>query len=163
MSKYKSKYFGEIDLDKDEDCYDVEFKYKNRIVEIDLNIYPEDKPEIQQLVTIENYINNLEKHEKEIRNFFDSDFKNEGISKEYIEHHAEEIEDYELESLIDKENKEKTIEEQLLSKVYIQRIGFYPNDNRFAILDFHLNYETSDQILVLIVENDMSYDITWES
>ena len=66
-------------------------------------------------------------------------------------------------SVVLKNNKTDTIEEQLLSKVYIRRIGFYPNDNRFAILDFHVNDEISDQILVVIIENNMSYDITWES
>lgn len=163
MNIYTSKFFGDIDLDADENCYDNELEFKNRIIELDLNIYPEDKPKVQQLVKIDDYLNNLSKHEKEIRQFIKSDFKTEGMSKEYIEYHVEEFDDNELKPLIDINNDRDTIEEQLLSKVYIRRIGFYPNDNRFAILDFHVNDKISDQILVIIVENDMGHDITWES
>lgn len=163
MKKYKSDFFGKIDLEKDEDYYDVEFKYENRIIELDLNIYLEEKPRIEQLIQIDNIIKNLNSLEKEIRNFIDSDFKADGISKEYIEFYTDEFEAYELDSLVDKANKEKTIEEQLLTKIYIRRIGFYPNDNQFAVFDFHVNDAISDQILVVIIENDMSYDITWES
>jgi len=163
MEIYTSKFFGKIDLSLDENCYDAEFKYGNRVIELDLNIYPEDKPGIEQLVKIDTYLKNLEENEKELRKLIEADFKNDGMSKEYFEYHAEEFDEEELEPLIDRTNKEKTIEEQLLSKVYIQRIGFYPNDNRFAILDFYVNDEISDQILVLIVENDMNYNITWES
>ena len=163
MKKYKSDFFGEIDLEKDEDYYDVEYKYENRIIELDLNIYLEEKPRIEQLIQIDNIIKNLSSLEKEIRKFIDSDFEADGISKEYVEFYTDEFEEYELDSLVDKENKEKTIEEQLLSKIYIRRIGFYPNDNQFAVFDFHVNHEISDQILVVIIENDMSYDIRWES
>jgi hypothetical protein len=123
----------------------------------------EEKPTVEQLVAIDNFLNNLERHERTIRSFIDSDFINGGVAKEYIEDAIEEDEDNQLTLLINKENKEKTIEEQLLTKIYIQRIGFYPNDNQYAIFDFYLNHEISNQILVVIIENDKSYSITWES
>ena len=90
-------------------------------------------------------------------------FNNSGISREYIEYHTEEFDEQEIKLTLNEINKEKTIEEQLVSKIYIQRIGFYLNDNHFAIFDFYVNDEISDQILVVVIENDMSYNITWES
>ncbi|TDT50531.1 uncharacterized protein DUF2004 [Maribacter spongiicola] len=163
MNKYMSNFFGEIDLSSDKKYHYSELNYKNREISIDLNIYIENKPNTEQLSKIDDFLDNLQSHEEELRKFIKSNFNNNGISKEYIEYHTEEFDDEELTPLINMSNKEMSIEEQLLSNIYISRIGFYPNDNRYIVLDFYVNDEISDQILVLIVENDMSYSITWES
>ena len=163
MNKYNSEFFGEINFEKIEEYIEAELNYENKKIELDLNINKNELPNSIQLQKIDDFIKNIKGSEKEIRMFIDADFRNGGIAKEYFEYYAEEFEAYELDSLVDTANKEKSIEEQLLSKVYIQRIGFYPNDNVFAIFDFHVNHEISDQILVVIVENDMKYGVTWES
>ena len=163
MDRYTSDFFGLIQLNSIEDDYDAEFNYNGRIIELDLNIYKEQIPNIEQLKQIDKFLNELEKYEIEIREFISNDFKKNGISREYIEFYTDSFEDYELEKVIDKNHPNETAEEQLIKTVYIQRIGFYPNDNFYAIFDFHVNHEISDQILVIVLENDRSYDITWES
>ena len=163
MNSYKSIFFGIIELDKDENYIEVEFNHQNRIIEIDLNINIQDKPKPTQLTEIDNFLENLNKYEEEIRKILRSDFDNNGIAKEYIEFHIEDFEDSELEPLIDKNNQEETIAEQLMSRLYIRRIGFYPNDNSHIIFDFHINHEICDEILVVIVKSDMNYRVTWES
>lgn len=163
INKHKSDFFGEIDFDKNKDYYEAELAYKNRTVELDLNINKQELPNTEQLQNIDAFIKNLKNSEIEIRKYIDSDFLQGGISKEYFEHYTEEYEAYELDNLVEKNNKDKSIEEQLLSKIYIHRVGFYPNENVFAIFDFHVNHEISDQILVVVVENDMKLSITWES
>lgn len=163
VNKYKSEFFGEIDFDKNSDFYSSELKHENRIIELDLNINEHEPPNSEQLQKIDDYLKNLKNSEIEIRKFIDSDFLTGGIAKEYFEYYTEVYEEYELENIIDNDDKEKSIEEQLLSKIYIRRIGFYPNDNIFAVFDFHVNHEISDQILVIVVKNDKKYGITWES
>ncbi len=163
MNKYKSDFFGEIDFEKIKEYYEGKFFYENRKIELDLNMNRRALPTYEQLLKIDDFINNIKDFEKEARQFIDSDFKNGGIAKAYLEYYIEEFETYKLDSLIDKTNKEVSSEKQLLSKIYIQRIGFYPNDNVFAIFDFHVNHTISDQILVVIMENDTGYGITWES
>jgi hypothetical protein len=42
MKTYTSKFFGQIDLNSDNEDYDSELTYKNQIIELDLNIYLEE-------------------------------------------------------------------------------------------------------------------------
>jgi len=163
MKHYTSDFFGKIDLNDEVEDYDAKLNHENRVVELDLNIYLEGKPSVEQLSEIGDFLKNIKKYETEIKDFFEADFNNGGMSKEFIEEHLEEDYQEELAYLIDENDKEKTPAEQLLSKIYLRRVGFYPNDYRFAIFDFYVNHEVSDQILVGIVENDKSYSLTWES
>lgn len=164
MNKYTSPFFGDINLDKVKEDYDAEFKYEDRTIELDINFENKAAAVVKdRLIEIDAFLNKLKKQETEIKAFIALDFKNEGVTKEYIEHHAEELDAAELDTLVDRTNKEQPIEEQLLSKLYLHRVGFYPDNNFSAILDFHITQEFSDEILVVVIENDSSYDITWES
>ncbi len=163
MNKFSSNYFGEIDLGNIEEYYEAELSLENQVIDLDLNFYKKETVGIDQLIKVDQFLNDLKKYEEEIRRFIDRDFEDGGISLKYLESYTDAFEEDELETLIDEESEEKTAEQQLISKLYIRRIGVYPNDNHFAIFDFHVNHKVSDQILVIIVENDMNYYITWES
>ncbi|MFK8102328.1 MAG: DUF2004 domain-containing protein [Saprospiraceae bacterium] len=162
MNTYTSPFFGEINLDKVKEDYDAEFQYDNRTLAIDINFENKGGAIKDRLTEIDAFLKNLAKYETEISAFINLDFKNEGVTKEYIKHHAEELDAAELDALVDRGNKELSIEEQLLSKLYIHSVGFYPDNNFSAILDCRINHKVSDEILVVVIENDSSYDITWE-
>ena len=162
MNSYTSFYFDNIELSHPEDRY-IALDYDGSKIEIDIDFDTQEIVAASELKKVDDFLSNLKEKELEIRSFITSNFQHAGIVRAYIETYTEEFETYELEDLVDTENKAVSIEEQLLSKLYIYRIGFYPGNNWFAVFDFHINHEISDQILVVIVENDMSYRITWES
>jgi len=62
-------------------------------------------------------------------------------------------------------DKNLSIDRQILSILKLRRIGFYPYDNEaFAILDFVLDEDISQYILVVIMNDSKSVDhITMES
>lgn len=163
MKQYTSSFFGKVDLNSDTEDYDAKLNYENRVIELDLNICLEEKPNVEQLSEIDDFLKKLREQEVKIRAFIDADFKNKGETKDYIEEHLEEDYQEELAYLIDENDKKKTAAEQLLSKIYLHRVGFYPNHVQFAVFDFYVDHEVSDQILVVTIENDKSYSIAWES
>ncbi len=55
MSKYISKYFGEIDLDAVEEGYDAEIGYKGKSVSLDLNIAGAKKIESAYIKAVDDF------------------------------------------------------------------------------------------------------------
>lgn len=166
MNKYYSKLFGEIDLNNVKEYYEATQLVDKKEIEFDLNIVGAKTIEKELLELVDEFIQRIETHIDLASTLIYVDFLREGISKEFIEFYTEDLDDYEgLNALINYKDQSKSIEEQLLEKLVINRIGFYPEkeDDIFAVLDFCFDPEISNQILVFIFHNDMTNRITWES
>jgi len=67
-----------------------------------------------------------------------------------IEHHLEEVGNDELSLLVNFENKSIELEKQLLDKIQLVRIGFYPDSKDvFAIFDYSIGEEITNYLIVI--------------
>ncbi|MBJ2176483.1 DUF2004 domain-containing protein [Aureibaculum sp. A20] len=159
------KYFGEIDLNKTEEYIDVLTNINGNEISIDLNIIEEtiSKKTIQPTI---NFLENLHEIEKIAHKQVLSDFKNGNIVKDYIEHHIGEFNDDDLKSLgIKTTDSPKERKQKFLNKIYLKRIGFYPEEwDSLAIFDFTISRDLTQYLIVLSFDSNGKFvDIYTES
>jgi len=157
-------FFNEIDSDLLVDYYEADIDLNLKKIQLDVN-FDENSIELDRLLILKNYLENLSElidlAEKEIQ----TDFSNGEEVKEFITFHIEELDKDDIDNLLKEADKNLSIEQQILSILKLKRIGFYPDDeDNFAVLDFTLNEDLSQYILVVnITENKALNYITMES
>ncbi|QHT69284.1 DUF2004 domain-containing protein [Rhodocytophaga rosea] len=156
MHTYSSRYFGEIDLEKAEEWYESEIEYKGRIVSIDLYI---DKPKQTDAATFElvdNFLNNLSEYEISISLALKKDLKEKGFTHSYIQIVKDEIETDEMDELLLNVDKKLKKQDQILSAIYLSRIGLYADkeDETLAIFDYTISEDLTDELLVVSISKD---------
>lgn len=147
------RFFGAITLSNARD-YEVDnIKINDNIVSIDIN-FEEDKIHPKTIKSIRNILNNIEAIEKAIKEEIHAKVNQDGMVKEYFEFHAEEIDAQDLKMYLKDTDQNLTTELQLLSKLKLKRLGFFPDaTNFFAIFDYRVASELSDDILVVCLNN----------
>lgn len=163
MDIYHSPTFGNINLDQLENCYEAEVELDGRVVSLDMN-FTSVKTTTPLVRVVDDFLAELPQYVQKARQAMEEDFINDGQTKEHIEFHLDEIED-EIAVLIENANQTLTKEEQVLSVIYLKRVGFYPEneDNVLAIFDHTISEELSDELIVVGFAKDLSMHITWES
>lgn len=166
MSDYSIAPFGNINLANPDAYYDAEMSLNGRMVQLDLNFEEENIP-AERLEAVTRMIGQLAEQDKRNRQYMAKDYADEDADsvRLYIETHLEETDPGDLSALIDLDHPEHTPEEQMLEKLYLLRVGFYPDrDDMFAVFDYTLDEDLSNYLIVLnIKENgDLDY-ITMES
>ena len=165
---YHSKFFGEINLKPLKNewwTYDAEVDLYNNKIGLDLNTVSSKSINPELINKVDSFLEDLENQEHKIRSFLKKDFENSGIAKEFIDIYIEFYEGEFIEPLIKNSDRSLSIKERLYSIIYLHRIGFYPeeDDDVFAVFDYTIGRDITDQLLVVNVLNNMSYSITIES
>ena len=177
MTEYLLSPFGQIDLTSLNEEYNAVIELNEKEIRIDINF---DKTTIEksEMDNIKNFIENIDKFDKQNMGFIEKDFNDENgdTVKEYIEFHIEEFEKEELAQLIDYDNKEIAPEKQLLNKLTLERVGLYPDGKYetkyFAVFDYTFEGNVyidgrrtiTDQIIVVKTDNNGKLDhLSWES
>ena len=165
--KYQLPFFKEIDLANLEEYYQVNAKHNSKEISIDLNF----KGKLQRKRSLDSVKGFLEKiNQQDIQNtkYILEDYKDEnGQVKEYLEFHIEELAE-ELATVINFKDTSISVIEQLLAKLSLVRIGFYPDGKydteSFAVFDYCIDNELSDQLIVVKTdENGAIIHLDWES
>lgn len=166
--KYKLPHFEEIDLTQLNEYYNVEIEQKGHKIGIDLN-FEGKKIETQLFDQIKSIIENIESEDLKNRAYITSDFNDENgdTVKEYLEFHIEELAE-ELSGIVNFEDKSNSPDEQLMEKLKLGRIGFYPDgkygSESFVVFDYIVDRELSDQIIVVNIDkNGELINLAWES
>ena len=162
MVKVNIKYFKNVDFNTD--YLETAIEFQNREIQLDINT-DAVLGENNWVKEYEEYISKLEKFKEKIDKEIIEDFENDGITKEWVDYHLEELgEAIEKEGLLKECDKKLSIDRQILSVLKLRRIGIYPEYEDYAIWNFILDDEISDQILVIVTDkNGEIVDITWES
>lgn len=165
MTRHLTKHFGEIDLDNPEDYYETKIELNGKPVEMVMNICNSENTNSESIQEIDTYIDNIKAKEEKIRIAIKEDFKEEGEAKNYVDFQIEGQEDEAISKLIAQTNKNITKEEQLLSTLYLLAVNFYPDkeDKVFAVYDYTIEEELTDDLLVVIISKDNRIKITIES
>ncbi|NME35167.1 DUF2004 domain-containing protein [Fusobacterium sp. FSA-380-WT-3A] len=156
------KYFKNVDFNTD--YLETTIEFQNREIELDINtdvVLGKDS----WVKEYEEYISKLEVFKEKIDKEIVEDFENDGITKEWVDFHLEELgEAIEEERLLEECDKKLSLDRQVLSIIKLRRIGIYPEYEDYAIWDYILDDEISDEILVIVTDkNGEIVDITWES
>ena len=156
------KYFKNVDFNSD--YLETTIELQNREIQLDINT-DAVLGENNWVKEYEEYISKLETFKEKIDKEIIKDFENDGITKEWVDFHLEELgEAIEEEGLLKECNKKLSLDRQVLSIIKLNRIGIYPEYEDYAIWDYILDDEISDEILVIVTDkNGEIVDITWES
>ncbi|QIU96711.1 DUF2004 domain-containing protein [Bacteroides faecium] len=163
MSKKKITYFGEVD-NQEEDYFEGNVTLDNKSVELDLDFCSYEGKPVKWSEELEDYLSNLIKYKSVIDKAILDDYENGGTTNEYVQWHLDEWDA--IDDLLPRTDSTKTKEEQFLS-LLIQRvelIAFYPGDTSYAVWDYMIDSENSDEIVVVHTDSKGKIlDITWES
>lgn len=156
------KYFKNVDFNSD--YLETTIEFQNREIQLDINsdaVLGKDS----WVKEYEEYISKLEVFKEKIDKEIIKDFENDGITKEWVDYHSEELmESIEENGTLDSCDKNLPIDRQILSALKLNKIGIYPKYEDYAVWDYILDDEISDQILVIVTDkNGEIVDITWES
>lgn len=156
------KYFKNVDFNTD--YLETAIEFQNREIQLDINT-DAVLGENNWVKEYEEYISKLEIFKEKIDKKIIEDFENNGITKEWVDFHLEELgEAIEEEGLLKECDKKLSLDRQVLSIIKLNRIGIYPEYEDYAIWDYILDDEISDEILVIVTDkNGKIVDITWES
>lgn len=156
------KYFKNVDFNSD--YLETTIEFQNREIQLDINT-DAVLGENNWVKEYEEYISKLETFKEKIDKEIIKDFENNGVTKEWVDFHSEElIESIEENGTLDSCDKNLPIDRQILSALKLNRIGIYPKYEDYAVWDYILDDEISDQILVIVTDkNGEIVDITWES
>ena len=162
------KYFKNVVFNSD--YLETIIELQNREIQLDINtdaVLGKDS----WVKEYEEYISKLETFKEKIDKEIIKDFENNGVTKEWVDYHSEELmESIEDNGTLDSCDKNLPIDRQILSALKLNRIGIYPEyenidgEEYYAIWDYILDDEISDQILVIVTDkNGEIVNITWES
>jgi hypothetical protein len=166
-------YFGEFDIDNLDEVYDGVFTYKDNTVVLDcwflIWINDSEKRFTQisetQLNQLIETLNNLPALIAITESAYKSDFEKSGQTTEsYVNDHLEDLDTDVLETLLVNADKTLPKSRQLLSKLHLVRLGFYPfNPDKFLVFDYKIGKhctlcdspeeEITNQLLVVVIND----------
>ncbi len=149
MLEIELPIFGKVRLSEKDWEYKYEtikrkYSFKEILIDLDVHFQKIDAQNTQKASTV---LNNLPHIHKIGKNAFQKDFESGETIKEYIQEWKEDIflqifTEEEFEQFISDTDKEKSIEEKLLSTIRIVRIGIYTeSENNFITIDFAFGYD----------------------
>lgn len=146
--------FGEISFNPT-DYYVATAELNNRKIKLDLNFYSDEINNIDILDGTKLILNNLQKFDKKATAKIYSDFSENGTVYEYIEHHLLELKENQIKELLKSSDKTLTDKQNLLAKLKLHRIGFYPEDKKgFAVFDYTIGKGFTDYLIVIWVNKN---------
>lgn len=165
---YKLPYFEIIDITQLEEYYFVEIEQNGQKIGLDLN-FEEEEVAVQVFDLIKVVLENIDSEDKKNRANIAADYQKgkEGMVKEYLKFHIDEVAE-ELAGIVDFEDKSRSFEEQLMRKLKLDRIGFYPDGKfgaePFVVFDYVVDRSFSDQIVVVNIDKERKLmHLAWES
>lgn len=168
MKEYNLNSFGNIDPENLTDFYTAEVSLNGTEIELDLN-FDESTSTIgkEKLEAINNILLNLSKIDTKNKQHILDDYNNETCDtvKDYVKHHLEELDKESLSTIINFEDSHRSPENQMVEKLHLVRIGFYPeNEKDFAVCDYTIGRYLADYMVVVnLNENGEMQFITMES
>ena len=168
MTEKTLPHFGKLEIENLEEYYNVDIEFNGKEIQIDLNF--ENKTiDTATFDKINNFIENIEKFDKQNQDYIKNDFGDENgeTVKEYVTFHVEELGNDFLEQIdISSDNTDK--EQAFLTKLYLTRVGLYPDGkydtSYFAVFDYTVNKDLTDQLIVVNTDENGNLDhLSWES
>ncbi len=166
MTEYTLPHFGQLATENLEEYYDVDIEFNGNEIQIDLN-FDNKAIDIATMDKVKNFIENIEKFDNLNKTYILDDYNDEegDTVKFYLEDHLEEIGKDELSTLINFDDTTIELEQQLLAKLKLVRVGLYPeSEDNFAIFDYSIGQDITNYLVVINTdENGQLEYMTMES
>jgi hypothetical protein len=138
-------YLGNLKLAATKDL-EAEIKINNIEVSVGLN-FNEDITTKKKIENVKEVLDHIDKYLEKANNKIKNNFDNNGVVKDYFNHHNEVVP--EIKKLY---NNEK----EFLRELVLTRIDFYPEDeNHYVIFGFSIGQEITDYIVVVRFDGDL--------
>jgi len=161
VTQFENENFNNL-----KDYYEKSILIDGNDIKLDLNFEAKETNNVELNLTNE-FIAKLETYDKKNQTEFYNDFTNnaESTIKEYIEHHLDELNNEEVNSIIKDDNSSDSNDKKLLKSLKLKRIGIYPYDKEnFAIFDYTISEELTQYLItVYLNSNGEIMDISMES
>ncbi len=157
--------FGMITLNNLEAEYEAGVLINDKAISLDLNFEATTIPR-ENLSLVKKILNNLPDYQRQTRAAIVEDAKDEdGITREYLEFHIEELLENELQELLGHISSQRKRRKKVFKLLQLNRIGFYPEaEQNHAVFDYTIGDELTDYLLVVVMnQNDKIEFITMES
>jgi hypothetical protein len=143
--------FGDLNTDALPETADGVFHYDDSDIALDIN-FEDSTIDQERLQAVGNLLENLADYDQRNKKYLSDDFTNE--SKEtvrtYVAHHLKSLDRDDLAVLVDRDDKEHSPEEQMVHRLRLVRIGFFPDHPEgFAIFDYTIGSDWTDYLVVV--------------
>ena len=156
-------YFGEVGINSPQETTEGTVTIDNHQIELDLNFY-DGVPEYDWVEEYGNYIKDLEQHKADVEAAIRADYEDGGDVKEYVDFHLEELDASIIDKVLVGTDATKSKEERLLTVLKLKRIGFYPDNENYAVWDYTIGREIADMVVVINTDKTGKINyVTWES
>lgn len=161
--KKRLTYFGEVEISSPQETTEGTVTIDNRQVELNLNFY-DGVPGHDWVEEYENYVKELGQHKAAVEAAIRADYEEGGDVKEYIDFHLEELDAATVEKILAGTDASESEEERLLSALKLVRIGFYPDNENYAVWDYTIGREIADMLVVVNTDSTGKINyVTWEN
>ena len=166
MTEYTLPHFGQLATENLEEYYDVDIVFNGNEIQIDLN-FDNKATDIATMDKVKNFIENIENFDNLNKTYILDDYNDDegNTVKFYIEDHLEEIGKDELSTIINFDDTTIELEQQLLAKLKLVRVGLYPeSEDNFAVFDYSIGQDITNYLVVINTdENGQLEYMTMES
>ncbi len=166
MVEYTLPHFGQLATENLEEYYDVDIVFNGNEIQIDLN-FDNKATDIATMDKVKNFIENIENFDNLNKTYILDDYNDDegNTVKFYIEDHLEEIGKDELSTIINFDDTTIELEQQLLAKLKLVRVGLYPeSEDNFAVFDYSIGQDITNYLVVINTdENGQLEYMTMES
>jgi Protein of unknown function (DUF2004) len=156
--KYTMPFFKDFDLAKLNDYYETEIEFEGRAIQIDLN-FEDLQISVEKLDLIKQFLSNLNRWHEDNKAEIQKDYLAGKEVDYYIHEHLEQLDEEDLNEILSKKDRTKTIEQQMLDSFFLKRIGFYPKtENTGIVCDYTISEEFIDDLVVVFRKLDGTFD-----
>lgn len=154
----------QLDPNNLNDYYDLDFVFADQHISVDLN-FDHKTIDVNRFQMVKEFIANIEVFDKVNKDRIKQDYGDDNCDtvKTYIEYLIKDDED--IARYANAENQGLDIEQQLINKFQLVRVGLYPHgDTHFATFDYTISGELTDDLVVIFTNQlgEMDY-MTLES
>jgi hypothetical protein len=166
MSAQALSILEQLDPNNLDDCYDLDFYVRDQHITVDLN-FDNSTIDVYRLEMVKRFMTNIEAFDKVNKDRIKQDYADGNCDtvKTYIEYFIQDNDEEDIARLTSIQNQASNIEQQLLTKFQLVRLGLYPHeDSHFATFDYTISSELTDDLVVIFTNQvgNMDY-MTLES
>jgi hypothetical protein len=124
-------------------------------VRLDINVHGAVTQHL--LDSVAGFVTNLASFDQLARDFLSQDFEqnNESSVRLYVEHHLEQLDPDDLWASLGAANSQAFDADLLLSRIYLCRVGLYPdNQNQRALFDYTVGERLTQYVIVVRFDSD---------
>lgn len=154
---YQLPYFEAIDTEKLQVEYRTEIEFNGRMILLDLN-FTQKSIDPAKLEAIGQQLQKLKEIDAQNRVEIEAETKDGFIVKDYIDDSLDMLEKEDLKDAMKNVDKTKSKKQQLFDALYLNRVGFYPEEEEQCIIsDYTYNEDLLDEVLVVARKADGTF------